>query len=169
MLDPDKGKGVRNMGNVETASTLTLVGAILSLVFGTLYLLAGVALALIAYGGIFAGLYLIVLGILSMIFGVLLLMIARKSLLSGELKTGAIYCFIFGGISSAAIGGILAIVAGILAIIAWDQERKAAEAPPSPPPPAPQAAAAVIYCQYCGARLSPEVVFCSSCGKKIKS
>jgi len=167
MLDPDKGKGVRNMGNVETANTLTLVGAILSLVFGTIYLLAGVALAIL--GGIFAGLPFMILGILSTIFGVLLLMIARKSLLSGDLKTGAIYCFIFGGISSAAIGGILAIVAGILAMIAWDQERKAAEAPPSPPPSAPQAAGAVIYCQYCGARLSPEVVFCSSCGKKIKS
>jgi vacuolar-type H+-ATPase subunit I/STV1 len=163
------------MTNVDTANTLTLIGAILSMVFGTIYVLWGIVQVIFLYSWGYwigyVGIPWIIYGILSLIFGSLTLIIARKSLLEGDLKTGAIMCFIFGGITVAAIGGILAIVAGVLAIIAWNEQRRAAEVPPTPPPPPPPSqptAAAVIYCSYCGAQLSPDAVFCMSCGKKVK-
>jgi len=158
--------------SVETANTLTFVGGILSMVFGTIYLLGGIVQATLEYynAGIFLGFPWIIGGILALIFGMLTLFIARRSLLEGDLKTGAILCFVFGGICAPAIGGILTVVAGILAIIAWNEQRRVAEAPPSPPPlpPAPPTTAAALYCTYCGAKLSPEATYCSSCGKKVK-
>jgi len=76
----------------------------------------------------FLGLPWLIYGILSLIFGALTLTVARKYLFdTSTLKTGAIMCFVFGGISAGAIGGILTIVAGILAIIAWNEQRRAAE------------------------------------------
>jgi len=163
------------MTNVDTANTLTLIGAILSMVLGTVYILWGIAQAIMwVWIGGFLGFPWIIYGILSLIFGSLTLIIARKNLLEGDLKTGAIMCFVFGGITVAAIGGILAIVAGVLAIIAWNEQRRAAEVPPTAPPPPPPPPSsqptptAVIYCSYCGAQLSPDAVFCVSCGKKVK-
>lgn len=107
----------------------------------------------------------IVYGVLCLIFGPLTLFVARPQITEGEeLKTGAIMCFIFGGISAGAIGGILTIVAGVLAIIASSEERKAVMA--EAPPPKPEAA--VAFCAYCGAQLLPEAAFCPSCGKKVE-
>lgn len=158
------------MGNVETARLLSFIGGILSSVFGMVYLMLGILGALfIWWWGIFPGMGWITYGILCLIFGPLTLFVARPYITEGEdLKTGAIMCFIFGGISAGAIGGILTIVAGILAIIAWSDQRKVvvAEAPPAAPPPKPEAAAA--FCAYCGAQLPPETIFCPSCGKKVE-
>lgn len=154
------------MGNVETAKLLSFIGGILSSVLGTIYLLIG---ALFIWWWAFGGISWIVNGIICLIFGPLTLFVARPYLTEGEdLKTGAIMCFIFGGISAGGIGGILTIVAGILAIIAWSEQRKAvvAEAPPAAPPPKPKAA--VAFCAYCGAQLAPGATFCPSCGKKVK-
>jgi hypothetical protein len=164
-----------SMGRVETANTLSLVGAILSTVIGTIYLLVGISVTVLYRGSnLFWILFvfplvisLMIIGILSLIFGTLTSFIARKKLLEGDIKTAAIMCFVFGGITVPAIGGILTIAAGILAILAWDEQRKTVGAP-SPPPPAPLTVAASIYCVYCGARTSPEAVFCSSCGKIVK-
>jgi vacuolar-type H+-ATPase subunit I/STV1 len=167
------------MINVETAKTLSLVGAILSIVFGAVYILFGmtqVAIFYNTYNGYWygssywtlLGLSFVIYGIISLILGILTLAVARKCLVDAStLKTGAIMCFIFGGISVAAIGGILTIVAGVLAIIAWDEERKAAEASPKPPLPQVPSTAA-IFCKYCGASEPPEATFCSSCGKRLK-
>jgi vacuolar-type H+-ATPase subunit I/STV1 len=167
------------MTEVETAKTLSLVGAILSIVFGIVYFLWGIAQVAIFYNTyngywygssywILLGLSFVIYGIISLIFGILTLAVARKCLFDAStLKSGAIMCFIFGGISAAAIGGILTIIAGILAIIAWDEQRKAAEAPPRTPPPETPSTAA-IFCKYCGASVSPEATFCSSCGKRLK-
>lgn len=165
------------MTSVETAKTLALVGAILSIVLGTIYILWGIVQVVTLYYSFwgygfwmgYLGYPWIIYGILALIFGALTFL-ARRNLFEGDLKTGAVMCFVFGGISAAAIGGILTIVAGILSIIAWNEQRRVAEAPPSPPPPppAPQTVVAAIYCPYCGAKLSPEVAFCSSCGKKVK-
>jgi len=157
------------MGNVETAKLLSYIGGILSLVFGTIYLIWGIVQALILpWWWFFAGMNWIIYGIICLIFGPLTLFMARPHLTEGEdLKTGAIMCFIFGGISSGAIGGILTIVAGILAIIAWNEQRKAAvPAAPAAAPPKPKAA--VAFCAYCGAELLPGATFCPSCGKKVK-
>jgi uncharacterized membrane protein HdeD (DUF308 family) len=156
---------------VETAKTLALVGAILSIIFGTIYLLLGIVQVLTLnypFSG-YLGYSWIIYGILALIFGALTFL-ARKNLFEGDLRTGAILCFIFGGMSVAAIGGIVTIVAGILSIIAWYEQRRLAEAPHSPPPPspAPPTVATDIHCLYCGAKLSPEASFCSSCGKKVK-
>jgi len=167
------------MTNVDTANTLTLIGAILSMVLGTIYILWGIVQVITLYSWVYGysywigyvGFPWIIYGILSLVFGSLTLIIARKNLLEGDLKTGAIMCFVFGGITVAAIGGILAIVAGVLAIMTWNDQRRAAEVPPTPPPPPPPSqptATAVIYCSYCGAQLSPDAVFCVSCGKKVK-
>jgi hypothetical protein len=176
------------MTNIETAKTLSLFGAILSVVVGAIYLLLGMAEAAIfrstyydywAGPSYWIGLWILwglpwmIYGIFSLIFGILTLAVARKRLFDAStLKTGAIMCFIFGGISAGAIGGILTIVAGILAIIAWDEQRKAAETPSSAPlQPSPQGSqpdTATIYCTYCGAKQSLGATFCSSCGKKLK-
>jgi len=124
------------MGHADTAKTLTLVGAILSMVLGIIYLVWGIVqIATFPSWLKFLGVSWLIYGIISLIFGFLTLFLARKELLQGDLKTGAIMCFIFGGITSAAIGGILTVVAGILAIIAWNEQRSVAEAPPPPPPP----------------------------------
>jgi hypothetical protein len=168
------------MTNVETAKTLSLVGAILSTVLGVVYFLWGMTQVAIFYnvynGYLYGssywiwvlGLSFMIYGIISLIFGILTLAVARKRLFDvSTLKTGAIMCFIFGGISAGAVGGILTIIAGILAIIAWDEQRKAAETPPRPPPP-PVPSTAAIFCRYCGASQSPEATFCSSCGKRLK-
>jgi hypothetical protein len=144
------------MADVGTAKTLALVGGILSVVFGVVYFLWGIALAAMFYNTynnyyyssnywtgiwILLGLPWVIYGIISLIFGILTLAVARKRLFEAStLKTGAIMCFIFGGISAAAIGGALTIVGGILAILAWnDEQRKAGEAQPSVPPPPPPA------------------------------
>lgn len=142
------------MTNVEIAKTLSLVGAVFSMVFGIIYLLWGIVQAAIFHSTyynywyrssywigiwILLGLPWIIYGIISLIFGILTLAVARKRLFDAStLKTGAIMCFIFGGISAGAIGGILTIVAAILAILAWDEQKKATEVPPSPPPPPPR-------------------------------
>jgi vacuolar-type H+-ATPase subunit I/STV1 len=175
--------------NVETAKTLSFIGAILSMVFGVIYLLWGIALVAIINNTYYninylgwayvvgLGLPWMIYGTISLIFGILTLTVARKNLVDAStLKSGAIMCFIFGGISAGAIGGIVTIVAGILSIMAWDEQRKAAEAPPPPPPnppiqPAQQGkpeVAATRYCKYCGAEQSSDATFCSSCGKKLK-
>jgi len=149
------------MGSVDTAKLLALIGGILSTVFGTIYLIWGIALAVI--WTIFGGTGWIIYGILSIIFGALTLTIARDNLIEGELRTGAIMCFVFGGVSVGAIGGIITIVAGILAIIAWSEQKKEVKVKPSPKPEVK-----VAYCSSCGAQLSPEAAFCPSCGKEIK-
>jgi len=149
------------MGSVDTAKLLALIGGILSTVFGTIYLIWGIALAVI--WTIFGGTGWIIYGILSIIFGALTLTIARDNLIEGELMTGAIMCFVFGGVSAGAIGGIITIVAGILAIIAWNEQKKAVKVKP---PPKPEVK--VAYCSSCGAQLPPEATFCPSCGKEIK-
>ena len=161
------------MGYGETARLLSFIGGILSSIVGIIYLIWGV-ISLMLFGWVSLALPLggvggIVYGILCLIFGVLTLSVARPYITEGEeLKVGAIMCFIFGGISAGAIGGILTIVAGILAILAWSEERKAVvvETPSAAPPPKPEAAAA--FCGYCGVQLPLEAAFCPSCGKKVK-
>ena len=148
------------MGSADTAKLLALIGGILSAVFGIIYLIWGIVLALWT---IFAATPWIIYGVLSIIFGALTLTIARDSLIKGELRNGAIMCFIFGGISAGAIGGIIAIVAGILAILAWYDQKKAVRVKP---PPKPEVK--VAYCSSCGTQLPPEAAFCPSCGKEIK-
>jgi len=149
------------MGSVDTAKLLAFIGGILSAVFGTIYLIWGIVLAVV--WTIFGGTGWVIYGILSIIFGALTLTIARDNLIEGELRTGAIMCFVFGGVSVGAIGGIITIVAGILAIIAWSDQRKEVKVKPPPKP-----GVKVAYCSSCGAQLSPEATFCPSCGKEIK-
>jgi len=153
------------MASIDTARLLAQIGGILSTVFGTIYIIWGIILALISP---ILGAGPVIYGILSIIFGGLTLTIARDSLVEGEeLRTGAIICFVFGGVSAVAIGGIVTIVAGVLAIIAWHEGRKAVRVTPAPlPPPKPEAK--VAYCPSCGAQVPPEAGFCPSCGKKIK-
>lgn len=150
------------MGSVDTAKLLAFIGGILSAVFGTIYLIGGIIFAVL-WWTIFAAMPWIIYGILSIIFGALTLTIARDNLIEGDLRTGAIMCFVFGGVSAGAIGGIVTIVAGILAIIAWSEQKKAVKVtPPSKPE------VKVAYCSSCGTQLPPEATFCPSCGKEIK-
>jgi hypothetical protein len=142
---------VISMNRVETADTLTLIGAILSTILGPIYLLVGIFSA--AYRGSILNWILFVfpwvvsmiaIGILSLISGILTFFTARKKLSNGDLKIGGILCIIFGGISSPAIGGILTIVAGILALIAWNEQRRTQVAS-SPPPSPSQLTAATLH------------------------
>lgn len=82
---------------------------------------------------------------------------------ASEFRTGAIMCFIFGGISAGAIGGTITIVAGILATLAWYDQTKTVKVKP---PPKPEVK--VAFCSFCGTELPPEAAFCPSCGKEIK-
>jgi len=139
-----KKRDVIRMTKVDTAITLAFVGAILSLILGTLGLIGGIVVVALSgpWAYITVGLWaeLLVFGILSMIGGILTFVLARNKLMAGgeELKMGAIFCIIFGCIAmigSFIIGGILILVAGILGMIEWSEQKKAAEAAPPPPPP----------------------------------
>jgi hypothetical protein len=127
------------MSRLDTAKTLSFVGAILSLIFGVIYLLVGIASLAILSAWVGAYVFVwapwLVLGIVEMIFGILTLIMARKKLMAGgeELKMGAIFCMVFGCITIPAIGGILTLVAGILAIIEYGEQKKTPEVPPPPP------------------------------------
>lgn len=151
------------MGSADTAKLLAFIGGILSAVLGTIYLVVLGIVVPILWWTIFAGIGWIIYGILSIIFGALTLTIARDNLIEGELRTGAILCFVFGGVSVLAIGGVITIVAGILAILAWNDQRKAVKVRP---PPEPEVK--VAFCSSCGTQLPPEAAFCPSCGKEIK-
>ena len=153
------------MGKVKTARVLSFIGGIISSIVGTIYLIWAVISVIfqidiiwvpfhwVSFGALSPGGGRIVSGVLGIIFGLLTLFVARPYITEGEsLKTGAILCFIFGSISAGVIGGTLIIVAGILAIIAWSDQRKAV----------------IAFCAYCGAQLLPKATFCPSCGKKVK-
>lgn len=149
------------MASVDTARLLALIGGILSTVFGTIYILWGIFLALVTTA--LLGVGPVIYGILSIIFGALTLTIAKNSLVEGDFRTGGIMCIVFGGVSAGAIGGIVTIVAGVLGILAWHEETKAVKVMP---PPTPEVK--VAYCSSCGAQLAPGAAFCPSCGKKVK-
>lgn len=143
--------GGYEMGKVETAERLSFIGGILASVLGTIYLI--LIVHRIWRWGMSGTRAILVYAVLCLIFGSLTLFVARPYIKKGgDLIIGAIMCFIFGGISAGAIGGILTIVAGVLAILASSEQRKAvvAEAPPPPPPPT----GVTPTCSTCGQPLT---------------
>ncbi|MFX1562731.1 MAG: hypothetical protein ACFFDP_05445 [Promethearchaeota archaeon] len=97
----------------ETASTLTLIGGILNILFAFGFIAVGVLIMLpflaIPFVALIAGGFFAIIGIIGIIFGVIPLMWRSNP---GNHRVGLI---ILGILSLGTIGGLLFLIAGIIA------------------------------------------------------
>lgn len=160
------------MGDVQTASTLTFIAAILQIIFSLIFVIIGVLFVCIlfiplmydpfflAFAGVFILLPIILLGIfgvIGLVFGFLWLNWRHYP---SEHKTGLIVSGVLSLIfSSGYIPGILTIVAGA---IAPSPSAYQGYTPVKPPRIQPR-----TRCPYCGAKVTQQDRFCWRCGSQL--
>ena len=152
----------------STAFVLSLIAGIFILLGGILTGLIGAAITFFAFG---VG---AVIGVFGIVWGILVIVGASKLRTNPEQHStwGAIILVFsiiswFGAFGGFAIGFILGLVGGILALV-WSPPRPAQTYTYATPPPmsSPNATPA-RYCPHCGRSIPPDAVVCPYCGNKL--
>ena len=158
------------MGDVETASTLTLVAGILQIVFSIILIFIGGIMALLflpllmdPYFMMIMGYFLMIfmiypiMGVIGLIFGIIWLNWRQSP---GAHKTGLIVSGVLGMLMVGFVPGLLALIAG--AIVPSSSEYRGYVPPPRP------TVRVVSRCPSCGVETAgKDDRFCWSCGAAL--
>ncbi len=158
------------MGDVQTASTLTLVAGILQIIFSLIFIVMGVFMVLLflplmmdpyfmSFIGLFLVIYMVypVMGVIGLIFAVIWL---NWRQFPSEHKTGLIVTGVISMLMVGFIPGLLALIAG--AIVPSPSEYRGYVPPKTP------TARVVSRCPNCGAEMTgDDDRFCWSCGSAL--
>jgi len=153
---------------------LSLVGGVIVLLAGVVVTAFGAALSFVLGGlgelGEIFGLAGVIWGVLIVLFASLLRSMPDRHVGFGVLIILFSMFSWFGAFGGFAIGFLLSLVGGILAIL-WKPEVPLAEMPPAPSPPPPAATATtpgpVKFCPNCGTPVEVGEKFCKICGKAL--